>query len=193
MPYTYSSLSDWNDNLTGSSAPHISWSLTLLSGMGKRAGEVKVWQLTGWDKGSLPGKAKTAYTRKAKQEINLLLPITVSWEDKLHHSDHFSLHFFLQSCYCWAWHRRVWAISLASWGQLSWLCPFPAPCSSPAPCWQGSGSCWQNPWLFMSAAQQQLKHQCAIIIILIENPKHSVIQASANKINSVPSKTRTPI
>lgn len=28
--------------------------------------------------------------------------------------------------YCWAWCHMAWNISLTSWGQLSWLSPFPA-------------------------------------------------------------------
>lgn len=191
MPYTYSFLSDWNGLTSQAAQPHIA-SHSLLNGMGKRIGEVKVWQLMDWDKGSLPTKAKAAYTRKAKQEINLLLPIMVSWEDKHHRSEHFSPHFFCKAVI--AQHNNIgYGPSLwVCWGQLSWLCPFPAPCSSPAPYWQGSRRSWQSPWLCVSTDQQQMKHQCAIIIILIKNPKPSIRQASTNKINSVPSKTRTP-
>jgi len=35
-------------------------------------------------------------------------------------------------------HMMLWDISPTSLVQLSWFCPLPAPCVSPAPHWQGS-------------------------------------------------------
>ena len=49
----------------------------------------------------------------------------------------------------------------------------------------------QSPWLSVSTAQQQLKHQCIINIMLILNPKHSTIPATRKKINSVPAENKT--
>ena len=49
----------------------------------------------------------------------------------------------------------------------------------------------KNPWLKISATQQQLKHQRVINIILTLNSKHSTVPATKKKINSIPAKTRT--
>ena len=45
-----------------------------LSGIGERTGRVKVQKLMGWEKDSWKGKAKAAYSNKAKQGIHSLLP-----------------------------------------------------------------------------------------------------------------------
>lgn len=76
----------------GSSALH-SCLFNLL--MKERIRKVKVWDLMGWDKHNLLGKAKAVHTRKSKPRIDLLLPISrhfqessahvmVSWENKRH-------------------------------------------------------------------------------------------------------------
>lgn len=39
---------------------------------------------------------------------------------------------------------------------------------------------------------KHLKHHCVISITLIPNPKHSIIPAAREKINSIPAETRTP-
>lgn len=52
----------------------------------------------------------------------------------------------------WAWLHRVWDTPWVSWHHLSWLCPLPAPCTSPASLlgWNGErssgdvGSVWQE-------------------------------------------------
>lgn len=45
-------------------------------------------------------------------------------------------------------------------------------------------------WCTVSTAQQQQKHQCAINIVLILNPKHSTIPGTRKKVNSILSDTR---
>ncbi|KFV44559.1 Sodium channel protein type 5 subunit alpha, partial [Gavia stellata] len=49
------------------------------------------------------------------------------------------------------------------------------------------------PRLSVSTAQQQLKHQCVVNIILLLDPKHRTIPTTRKKINSIPAKTRTVI
>ena len=79
----------------------------------------------------------------------------------------------------------------ASLGQLSQLCPLPASCAPPASLLAGQYEKLKSPWLRISTAQQQLKHQCVINVILILNPKRNTIPATRNKINSTPAETRT--
>ena len=87
----------------------------------------------------------------------------------------------------------VWNIPLASLGQLSWLCPLPASCAPPASSLKGQYEKLKSPWLSVSTAQQQLKRQCVISILLILNPKHSTTPATRIKINAIPAETRTAI
>lgn len=47
---------------------------SLLSGMGKRMGRVKVRKIVRWDKGSLIGKAKAAHAIKVNNELILYFP-----------------------------------------------------------------------------------------------------------------------
>lgn len=51
----------------------------------------------------------------------------------------------------------------------------------------------KNPWLRVSTAQQQEKHQCAIIIILMPHPKHISVLAAKRKISSIPAGKRAII
>lgn len=44
----------------------------------------------------------------------------------------------------------------------------------------------KSPWFHVSTAQQQLKPQCVINIILILNPTHSTVPATGKRINSIP-------
>lgn len=57
----------------------------------------------------------------------------------------------------------------------------------PAP-WQGSKR-RQKVFDWVSTAQQQLQCYCVINIILVLNPKHSIIPAAKKKINSIPAET----
>lgn len=57
-----------------------------------------------------------------------------------------------------------------------------------APTLAGQYEKLKRPWLGASAALQQLKYQCVILIL---KPKHSTVPATRKKINSVPAKTRT--
>lgn len=71
-------------------------------------------------------------------------------------------------------------------GQLSWFCSLPAPLCRAA-C--GAG----RPWLCLSTALQQLKHQCVITTTFIKNAKHCIIQASVKNINCISAKTMTTL
>ena len=84
-----------------------------------------------------------------------------------------------------------WNTPLASLGQLPWVCPLPAPAAPPACPLAGQSKKLENPWLSVSTALQQLKHQCDINIILILNPKHSTLPATRRKINSILAEART--
>jgi len=82
----------------------------------------------------------------------------------------------------WAWHRMLWNNSLVSGGQLPLLCPLLASCAPAAYSLVGWCEKQKRSWLYVSTAQQQLKHQWIIHIILIRNPKHSTIPATGKKI-----------
>lgn len=74
---------------------------------------------------------------------------------------------FPQNLYC-AWHHTVLNIPLASFGQLSWLCPHPASCA-PSTVWELEKSV---------TTQLQLKYQWIIDII---NPNHRTIPDTEKK------------
>jgi len=61
----------------------------------------------------------------------------------------------------------------------------------PSPSLAGQHKEQKSPWFFVSTAEQQLKHWCAITTIFIKNPKCSFVQAYVKKIN--PAKTITPL
>jgi len=93
--------------------------------------------------------------------------------------------------YCLA--TWIWNLPLASLDQLSWFCPLPAPYvpSASMLSWQ-----YEKPKslsLGVSIVQKQLKHQCVINIILIQNPKHSTMPATQKKTSSTLAETRTVI
>lgn len=69
-------------------------------------------------------------------------------------------------------------IPLATWGQLSWLCPLSN--SDASPWWQSRRN-W-SPWLKLSTTEQ-LKRQCGINIILIGRPAHNTVATMRKKIN----------
>jgi len=106
--------------------------------------------------------------RKAEQGIHSLHPIvfnhlqesrapshiTVIWEDKTPSLRMSLPSFFFPHFYPWAWCRMVWKITLVSWGQLSWLCPLPAPCAPPAHSLVGRWEEQNKPGLCVSTAQQ---------------------------------------
>ena len=73
--------------------------------------------------------------------------------------------------YCSAWHHVVWHIPLANVGQLSWLCPLPAPCAPLAHHCQGNARSWK----LLDLIRTKPKHWCVINIILILNPEHRTI------------------
>jgi len=140
-------------------------------GMSERIRRAKARKLVDWDNGSLIGKANTAHTSKAKQGIHSSLPIgrqvfshlyestaplcvTVTWEDKRHHSKRLRLPSFPPCFLCWARRHMVWGTPLVSWGQLSWLCPLPTPCASSAHSLVGWCERQKRPWLCVSTAQQ---------------------------------------
>lgn len=64
--------------------------------------------------------------------------VTISQEDNGHHSKHSPFLLSSSSFYCWAWHLMVMGHFFGQLGQLSGLCPLPATCAAPVPCWQGS-------------------------------------------------------
>ncbi|XP_071888431.1 uncharacterized protein [Anas platyrhynchos] len=84
-----------------------------------------------------------------------------------------------------------WNSPLATLGQLSCVCPLPAPAAPPACPLAGQSAKLQSPWLSVSTALRQLKHQRVINIILSLNAKHSTTPARRRKINSILAETRT--
>jgi len=87
----------------------------------------------------------------------------------------------------------AWNTPLANLGQLSWVCPLPAPAAPLACPLAGQSEKLKSPWLGVSTALQQLKHQRVINTLLILNPKHSTLPATMRReINSILAETRTP-
>ena len=103
-------------------------------------------KLQGWDKNNLIGKAKAMHASKAKQGIHSptshgqagVQPspgsrapsrVMVTWEDKHHNAKCPPPSFFFPQFIYSAWCPMVWNTSLASLGQLSWLCPLPVSCA----------------------------------------------------------------
>lgn len=87
---------------------------------------------------------------------------------------------------CWVWFSMVWDSSWVIWVS----CHIPSHLLAhlqPAP-WQGSKR-RQKVFDWVSTAQQQLQCYCVINIILVLNPKHSIIPAAKKKINSIPAET----
>lgn len=79
-------------------------------------------------------------------------------------------------------------------GQFGSVVPDLFPPSSfcpPRPSLAGQYGKLKCPWLCVSSAQQQLKHQCAISIALIQNPEHSTTPGARKKINFIPAGNRT--
>ena len=72
-------------------------------------------------------------------------------------------------------------------GQLYWFCPFPAPFSPPAPSVTGQYEKLkaETSLALYSTAQQQLKRQCVINVLLLE-PERNIIPGIMKKIKSVP-------
>lgn len=83
----------------------------------------------------------------------------------------------------------AWDIPLVVWGQLSWLCPFPAPCASSSSLQAGQHQEQRSPWSHTSVAQQQLKHWC-VVAVFITNPKHGSVPGAREKINFAATGTR---
>lgn len=93
----------------------------------------------------------------------------------------------LPCIYC----HMFWDTPLSCVGQLSWLCAPPASCAAPASLLAGQCEKLESPWHSVITAVQPLKPQCVISIILILNPKYSIISTTRKKINSMPDETRT--
>lgn len=72
----------------------------------------------------------------------------------------------------WAWCHMAWNIPLASWDQLSLLCPHPTSLSRPV-CALSQQEKLNSPWLVQTLLRNNWKRHCGISIILILNPKHS--------------------
>jgi len=134
-------------------------------------GRIKVQKLTGWDKDSLVGKAKATHTSEAKEGINSLLPfskkvfshfqeskvpshVTVTREDKRHHSKCPSLPSSSPSLHCWPWCHTLWDIPLVSCCQLSQLCPLPTSYAPPAYLLAGQCEKQRKLWGCASTAQK---------------------------------------
>ena len=94
---------------------------------------------------------------------------------------------------CQTWCHMAWHIPFVSWGQLSWLRPLPASCAPPACSLAGQCEEQKRPWCCVRAAQQKLKHPWVVSTVFGTNPKHSNMQATMEKINSVPAKTSTSV
>ena len=163
-------------------------SLPVPGAMGDRIG--KKAKLVDWDKESLIGqKRKGEKIEYTKQVMHNAIAhsrwLISSQSPSSRHPWDNSPQFI-----CSAWRHMVRNIPLVSLGQLPWLYPFPASCASPASLLAGQYEKLKSPWLRVSTAQEELKHQHVINIILIPSPKHSTISSTRKKINSIPAETR---
>lgn len=136
---------------------------------GEKIRSVKAGKLMDWYKGSLVGKIKTLQAKKTNQGINSLLPmsrqvfsrpqesrvsshITVTWEDKHHHSKHLML--LLPTLY--TEHYVIW------YGTSFWLfgviCPSCVSSQFPLHLWppheRGNTKSRKKPWLCVRPAKQ---------------------------------------
>lgn len=92
---------------------------------------------------------------------------------------------FLPQFILWAWWSVVWNITLVSWDQLPCLCVLTTCYVPPALPLVGHKPP-KNPWHNISTAQQHLQQQGVTNIILILNPKHSIIPATRKEPRSQP-------
>ena len=94
--------------------------------------------------------------------------------------------FLYPSFYCWAsMMPHGVGHPFGHWHHLSWFCPLPAPGAPLASSLAGQHEKWKSPWLCVSTALQQQKHQCVITSNLIKNPNYSIIRSSLKKINAI--------
>lgn len=77
----------------------------------------------------------------------------------------------------------VWNVPLASWSQLSCLCPLPSLLTGRA------REAEKSFYLAEALLSNNWKHQCVTNIIPILNPKHSTAAATRKKIYSIPAET----
>lgn len=86
----------------------------------------------------------------------------------------------------------LWSIPVVSWGQLSWLWPFPTPCAPPNPSLVGGVRSWRG-----LDPVQALINNNRNVPKLSAQPQHkwkcSPILATMKKINSMLSKTSTAV
>lgn len=106
--------------------------------------------------------------------------VAATWEDQHRNSRSPTSH-LSPSFYSWSGHQVVWNLLLGSWGLLSWLCPLPILLTARAsPGTETSMLCNQ-----CSATTQTL---LCYNIVFITNSKHSTVQATTKKINSISAK-----
>ena len=125
------------------------------------------------------------------QELGALWSVTVTWEDKCHHSKDLPPTPSFSHCFIyWAWHHTLSVeCPFGSWSHLFWLCPLTTPCAPRPPHWWGGvrkvfdtvqillGNIENIPVLPSSASST--------------NPKQSLILATARNVDSIPAKTST--
>ena len=144
-----------------------------LAGMGLRDGEgiarVGVRKLLGGDKDGSTGKAKAAHASKANAGIHPPLPKgrqgqpsqdsrapsrgKVTWEDKRPHSQRPPV-LLLPQLLLLSTTACGLGYPLGQGGQLSRLCPLPAPRAPPARSLVGQGEEQNSPWCCASTARQ---------------------------------------
>lgn len=120
----------------------------------------------------------------------------MTWEEKHQNCEcyfpiPFAGSFFPQLLLLWK-HNTMWDIHLSLWDQQSWMYPHPTPCVLSASFLVG----WyeeKSPWLCANTAQQWLKHPIVTNVVLVTNPKHSIISASLKNINSISDKMRVSV
>lgn len=181
----------------------LSWQLCLtapcslfLCGMGEIIGEVKVWELMAWDReahwvkqskefgccfllagrSSAPSRRAGLSTQSGSWGRQAPSPQTSPFLSP-------SLYQF----YCWV------QCPSGQLGHLCWLCPLPAPGAPPASPPAGQHEELKRLWLCVSPALQQLKHPPVISTVFMTDPKHGIMWASTNKIDSAPAKTKMNI
>lgn len=80
---------------------------------------------------------------------------TVVWQDKCHKPKCLPVLLLSLNFYCWAQCHMAWNSPFISWGQLYWLCHFPAFCS-PSACLLGMGMGEREKVLTLSGNSQNV-------------------------------------
>lgn len=177
-----------------------------LSGMVRRTGKVKAWELVDWNKDSLISKEKLHAQSKTRNSSSTthqqagVQPFPAKQGSIMPNSCLGGQMPWLQippslpllQLYSWAL-CHLYSVGYPSrqLGSAVLAVSSPSSLCTPNRLTIGQQEGLKTSRLCVSAALQQQKHQCVINIGLITNPKHSTLWNSMKKINSIQAKSGT--